>query len=439
MIICPQCGKENQDHYKFCLGCGAELQEDTVPPASAERVATAEPRRDVPPTDAQAPVPATGKTPPSSASESLEPSQASASNVPSSIPHGVSPGPLPAAAPAEVPPPFQAPAEAPSPFQAPKAPSPFSTAPAPSPSDVSTAPVSPFGSTSKKPAPIKRSGTKPPESALAGGHAELVPPKPLETDSPPAPKIPCPNCQQLNPAGFAFCGNCGGRLQAPAAQAPRAASPKPSLGPKARLALIRPDGSEGGRHVLAAQETVLGRGSGPLFDSDGYLSPEHVRVTLEGDQVTLENLGSLNGVFVRLTSDEALDDGDIFRIGQELLRFDAIDDPSPAEDGTEILGSPNPGYWGRLSLIVRRGVDGSSFPLMGAEMLLGRERGDILFSDDGYVSGLHAKLAISANGSVELSDLGSSNGTFVKLNEPRTVPLGTFLLMGQQLFRIEAP
>ncbi|MBW2733400.1 MAG: zinc ribbon domain-containing protein [Deltaproteobacteria bacterium] len=25
MIICSSCGKENQEHYKFCLGCGAEI------------------------------------------------------------------------------------------------------------------------------------------------------------------------------------------------------------------------------------------------------------------------------------------------------------------------------------------------------------------------------------------------------------------------------
>jgi hypothetical protein len=25
MIACPNCSKENQDHYKFCLGCGAKL------------------------------------------------------------------------------------------------------------------------------------------------------------------------------------------------------------------------------------------------------------------------------------------------------------------------------------------------------------------------------------------------------------------------------
>ena len=31
MITCPKCGKDNQDHYKFCLGCGAELPRDVAP------------------------------------------------------------------------------------------------------------------------------------------------------------------------------------------------------------------------------------------------------------------------------------------------------------------------------------------------------------------------------------------------------------------------
>ncbi|MEM7607319.1 MAG: zinc-ribbon domain-containing protein [Myxococcota bacterium] len=34
MIVCPRCGKENQDHYKFCLGCGAELPRDQAQPKS---------------------------------------------------------------------------------------------------------------------------------------------------------------------------------------------------------------------------------------------------------------------------------------------------------------------------------------------------------------------------------------------------------------------
>ena len=31
MIVCNRCGKENQDHYKFCLGCGAELTSPAKP------------------------------------------------------------------------------------------------------------------------------------------------------------------------------------------------------------------------------------------------------------------------------------------------------------------------------------------------------------------------------------------------------------------------
>ena len=31
MIGCPRCSKENQDHYKFCLGCGAELTSPAKP------------------------------------------------------------------------------------------------------------------------------------------------------------------------------------------------------------------------------------------------------------------------------------------------------------------------------------------------------------------------------------------------------------------------
>ena len=36
VITCPKCFKENQDHYKFCLGCGAEL---TAPKAGGGDVA----------------------------------------------------------------------------------------------------------------------------------------------------------------------------------------------------------------------------------------------------------------------------------------------------------------------------------------------------------------------------------------------------------------
>ena len=48
--------------------------------------------------------------------------------------------------------------------------------------------------------------------------------------------------------------------------------------------------------------------------------------------------------------------GQIVRIGQELLRFEFIGQPEPSPDGTELMGSPNPGYWGKLTVIIGRDV-----------------------------------------------------------------------------------
>ena len=68
-------------------------------------------------------------------------------------------------------------------------------------------------------------------------------------------------------------------------------------------------------------------------------------------------------------------------------------------------------------------------------MTVGRERGDINFPDDGYVSGLHARISLR-DGKYYLSDLGSSNGTFIRIRSERPLQSGSFVLLGQQLFKI---
>ena len=100
------------------------------------------------------------------------------------------------------------------------------------------------------------------------------------------------------------------------------------------------------------------------------------------------------------------------------------------------MTSFDPGFWGRLSVVVGRDVDGSAFPLFGDAIVLGRERGDILFPEDGYVSGAHARISLR-DGQVFLADLGSSNGSFLRIRGERSVTPGSFVLMGQQLFRVE--
>jgi len=253
----------------------------------------------------------------------------------------------------------------------------------------------------------------------------------------------CPRCTTSVPRTFRFCGSCGfdmSAIQAASNSAPTApAAPATSLpaGP-ARLVLIRPDGSEGDI-VPVGDGLVVGREAGGCFAGDSYLSPQHARIKRGATTYSIEDLNSLNGVFLRIERDvpEPLFPGTVFRIGQEIIRFDAIESPAPGPNGEEIMGSPNPGFLGRISLIIGRGTIGNAYPVPPDGMHLGRERGDIIFPDDGYVSGLHCRIH-SAGGQVVLTDVGSSNGSFIRLTKETPLPMGALLLLGQQLFRIEA-
>ena len=85
--------------------------------------------------------------------------------------------------------------------------------------------------------------------------------------------------------------------------------------------------------------------------------------------------------------------------------------------------------------VIGRETTGNAFPVPESGMHLGRERGDVLFPEDGYVSGLHCRISFQ-NGKLFLTDLGSSNGSFVRLVKETSISSGEILLMGQQLFRV---
>jgi hypothetical protein len=376
MIVCKRCGKENQDHYKFCLGCGAELREAAAAAAAPAR------------TDAQG----VGVMKTVMADQKHAPMQASASHSGSSGPRSTNGG----------------------------------------------------GAASRGPA----------RASSAGMGAGMVAPQPMPMGPPPGVSAPmppfaapapaaeklCTQCGTTVPANFRFCGVCGldlSGIAAPIAR-PNPATPEPARDakPAAVLTLIRPDGSEGGTHPLEMGENKLGRNHGSIFENDGYLSPEHAILTITKTGTTIRDSGSLNGVFVRMVAEEEITQGQVIRIGQELLRFEWIESPAPLEDGTEVMGSPNPGYWGKITVIIGKDTDGSAYPLMGESVTLGRERGDINFPDDGYVSGLHARLT-NRNGRIYLVDVGSSNGTFLRVKEERSLEDSSFVLLGQQLFRLK--
>ena len=74
--------------------------------------------------------------------------------------------------------------------------------------------------------------------------------------------------------------------------------------------------------------------------------------------------------------------------------------------------------------------------LAGEEIVLGREEGDIVFRDDAFMSRRHA--AVTWDGKrAQITDLGSSNGTFVRITGPTSIKNGDHVRMGDQLLRIE--
>jgi pSer/pThr/pTyr-binding forkhead associated (FHA) protein len=412
VIVCPRCSKENQDHYKFCLGCGSELpREATTPRVLSPR------------------------TPSSSA---LSAAQAAAqSTVSSAAEHVQSSGGQS---------PLQSPSIKPAVENKPQNGSPASSEKA-----LQFA-LTQQGSASDPPArpqvaPPISIPAPPPPPPIAAAVSDPTPTPPA-----PSPRSPdfassvgapnnCPSCGNPVPIDFKFCGTCGQRMPNAGMQ-PSAASPaapttagRPSRG---SLVVINPDGTEGGLFSLADGSTSIGRNAGSVFSADAYLSPTHATFTFAANGCTVKDENSLNGVYVKLKRDVPikLNDGDIFRIGQELVRFEVMSGPQFVQ-GVEPMGSPNPGYPGRLSLVIGRESTGNAYPIPPDGMHLGRERGDVIFPEDGYVSGLHCRVHYDGNGCV-LTDVGSSNGTFLRVRGSRTITTGDLLLMGQQLFRVQA-
>ncbi|MCC6997346.1 MAG: FHA domain-containing protein [Deltaproteobacteria bacterium] len=465
MTICKVCGKDNKADYTFCLGCGAELKGAAAPqPARAPSAGgaapapgglggapglgslglplPAAPRSPTPPlTPAAVAAPMPGRDDRErslSAGWAIEPAVAASHNV---------------SAPAPATPLFKAPIP-PEPEQLPTKvgglPAGMSgsrpIAPAPAPVPVPS-----------RPTPAAVPSVPRPAAPLAPSPVAMPVAPSAPVAAAPAPEAagtrPCPNCHSPVPAEFAFCGSCGSRVApatAGAGAAARAPEPAPAVsGPppsasqaaaaalaRGKIVLIRPDGSEGASLTLVEGENVIGRAMGPLFENDGYLSPRHAEIVINAAGCVVRDLKSLNGVYFKMQHEEPLESGDIFRLGQELLRFDLLPPAAPLDDGTEVMGSPNVGYWGRISLVIGREIDGNAWPVGGDGVTLGRERGDINFPDDGYVSGLHARLAF-ASGRVTLTDLHSSNGTFMRVRSQRVLENGALVQFGQQLFRLQ--
>jgi pSer/pThr/pTyr-binding forkhead associated (FHA) protein len=290
------------------------------------------------------------------------------------------------------------------------------------------------------PAPAPAPAAAPPAPEPAAEPAAAPEPEP----TPPEP-LKCPSCQADIPEGFKFCGRCG--TPAPEPGAPAAAAPAPEAEPApevpadalGRIIMIQPDGSEGASIPIPDDGVVIGRSMGAPLADDYFLSNAHAKFEFSGPgALVVEDQGSLNGIYVRLVPEQTyeINPGDMIRLGQEVVAFEVLPERTKSDDGTELMGSPRKEAWGRLTLVVGKGKVGNAFLLEGDEVLLGRERGHIIFPEDGYVSGLHMKI-MRDGGGYKVVDVGSSNGTYLRVSTSSQVNAGDYVLMGQFLYKMD--
>jgi pSer/pThr/pTyr-binding forkhead associated (FHA) protein len=258
---------------------------------------------------------------------------------------------------------------------------------------------------------------------------------------PPSPPIVCTGCGAALLPGFRFCGQCGAPVGAtPFPHTPSPPSPPPTLaarGKGLRLASVRTDGATGPVFPLEAAEVLCGRVEGDVRLPDDAVSPRHARFTREADRLTVEDLGTVNGTFVRIRAPHRLALGEEIRIGRQLLRVEPLPRPAPGDADARAWGTPDPGYRLRLAQLLDGGGLGEIHPLREGENVIGREAGEVMFPGDRYISARHAQLDVAGE-SLTLSDLGSSNGTFRRIAGPTVITPGDQLLIGAQLLKLEA-
>lgn len=239
--------------------------------------------------------------------------------------------------------------------------------------------------------------------------------------------VQCPICKTFNPAGEGFCVECGLIFQS--------ALPDDAFGaPVVRLPCLVDAG--GREHFLHPGVNLVGR-EGDIMIQDGRVSRKHAEVMLEDGKVTVRDLGSSNGTTINA---EPLGDA-----------------PVDLSDGDEVVFAGNamtlsvPGAAGATQALPKAEepivetaafliINDERYPLKSGENTIGRHGENDIVLDDPYVSGAHARIRVGD--SVSLTDLGSTNGTFVggaKLaaNEPMTVTPSDEIVIGRTSARIE--
>ena len=284
-----------------------------------------------------------------------------------------------------------------------------------------------------RPAPAARpqTATRPPPPTMKPV-AISEEPTPMPATKPAAPPVRAQPAPAAKPAAQAAPGKPAARPPPPPPK------PAPPPKPRARVSAIARDGSRSAEFILTRDETRIGRSVNDTevkLDKDPFVAGVHATLKFEGDQLLVQDAGNPNGVFLSL-KDRELNPGDELRIGRQRLRIEWMPEEAAPLTEQPLWGSPNPGYAARAVQLFEGGGEGDVYPLKSGDNLVGRGTGDVSFPQDGYVSSKHATLTVG-EGTLHVRDMGSANGTYVRVAGSAKIAQGDLLLLGEQILRID--
>lgn len=206
---------------------------------------------------------------------------------------------------------------------------------------------------------------------------------------------------------------------------------------------IKPDGTTG-RTLEIAKEAFIGRENcDATYPDDLLLSSRHASLMIREGKLFLKDLESQNGTFVKQRQDTELRPGDVILLGRELFRFktESLEDSQVqvslkgtwmAKGAPKLQRGP---LTAKLEHIQLGGEVIEEFNLDKPETTIGRTRGDLVFKNDPYMSGMHARIAAQP-GRFILQDLKSTNGVYRRIKGEVELKDGDEFFLGEQRFRV---
>ncbi|MBX3120388.1 MAG: FHA domain-containing protein [Fimbriimonadaceae bacterium] len=219
--------------------------------------------------------------------------------------------------------------------------------------------------------------------------------------------VQCPVCKTFNPAGMICCVECGlifemsldgDAFGAPAVQLP---------------VLVDQSGRE---YPIRPGQNTIGR-EGDIQINEPKASRRHAQVTLDGETLTIEDLGSTNGTTLNGTklsqgSAQPLNAGDSINIAgfeMKLSMPGATNKTAVVSANKTAAISAAPRVEQPPAFLVGESIEA---PLKSGINTFGRKSDNDVQIADGYISGKHGLIELADDG-IYITDTGSTNGTML--------------------------